>query len=327
MRPLFTAAAGLAAVIAAGSGARAETVWNMPTPYPDASFHTQNIQRFAEDVAAATDGELEIVVHSAGSLFPHAEIHQAVATGQVPIGEELISLRTNEDPVFGVDSVPFLATSYDDARRLWQASRPVIEERLAADGLVLLFAVPWPPQGLYASRPVESIEDLSGVPFRAYNAATARVAELMGAVPTQVEVPEVPQAFATGIVEAMITSPTTGVSTQAWDFVDHYYDIQAWLPKNMVVVNRDAFEALPEDVQAAVRDAAAEAEARGWTMSAAESEEKTQTLADNGIQVGPPSATLEAELATIGVTMAAEWAEDAGPDGTAIIEAYEEGVR
>jgi TRAP-type C4-dicarboxylate transport system substrate-binding protein len=315
------AISGAAAAALLAGAAQAET-WNMPTPYADSVFHTQNVIQFAEEVAAATDGELEIVVHSAGSLFAHPEIHEAVLTRQVPIGEMLISLLANEDAVYGVDSVPFLATSYDAANRLWQASRPYVADRLEEDGLVLLFAVPWPPQGLYATEPVETVADLEGVPFRAYNAATARVAELMGAVPTQVEVPEVPQAFATGIVEAMMTSPSTGVSTAAWDFVDHYYDTQAWLPKNMVIVNREAFEALPAGVQEAVLDAAAEAELRGWEMSRAESEEKTAILAENGIAVSEPSETLEEQLAGIGETMTEEWIEEAGEDGAAIVEAY-----
>ena len=315
--------AGVAAALVAGAAgsARAET-WNMPTPYADSVFHTMNVQQFADDVGAATGGDLEIIVHSAGSLFAHPEIHDAVLTQQVPIGEMLISLLANEDAVYGVDSVPFLATSYDASYRLWEASRPYVAERLAADGLLLLFAVPWPPQGLYSANAVDSVDDMAGVPFRAYNAGTARVAELMGAVPTQVEVPEVPQAFATGIVEAMMTSPSTGVSTAAWDFVGYYYDTQAWLPKNMVIVNQAAFDSLSADVQAAVLDAAAAAETRGWEMSRAESAEKTAVLADNGIAVRTPGETLAAELAGIGATMTDEWVAQAGEDGAAIIDAF-----
>ena len=317
-----TLLAATAAIAVSAGSAAAQTTWDMPTPYADSIFHTANIIQFAEDVADVTGGELTINVHSAGSLYAHPDIFDAVLTQQVEIGEVLISLLANEDAIYGVDSVPFLATSYDDARVLWEVSRPYVEARLEAEGMMLLFAVPWPAQGLYTANAVEDMSAMSGVPFRAYNAATARIAELLGAVPTQVEVPEIPQAFATGIVEAMITSPSTGVSSSAWDFVDYYYDTQAWLPKNMVIVSIDAFEALPEAVQEGLLAAAAEAETRGWEMSQAEATEKTQILVDNGIQVSAPSETLSGQLAEIGATMAQEWIDNAGEDGAAIVDAF-----
>lgn len=323
MRILITGTATAVGLALAATAAQAQTSWDMPTPYPDATFHTQNVIQFAEDVAEMSGGDLAITVHSAGSLFKHPEIKRAVQTGQVQIGEMLISLLSNEDPVFAVDTIPFLADSYEDAEALWQASRGAVEEKLAEDGLTLLYAVPWPSQGLYVNKEVESVADMQGVPFRAYNASTSRLAELMGAVPTQVEVPEIPQAFSTGIVEAMITSPSTGANSAAWDYVSHFYDTQAWLPKNMVVVNADAFEALSEETRQAVLDAAAEAETRGWQMSMEEAEAKKQELADNGMVVADPSEQLAADLAEIGATMTKEWIDEAGEEGQAILDAYQ----
>ncbi|MDZ7810155.1 MAG: TRAP transporter substrate-binding protein [Arhodomonas sp.] len=308
--------------LALGTGTAGAAQWNMATPYPDATFHTQNIQQFAEDVAEATDGELEITVHSAGSLVKHPQIKRAVQTMQVQAGEVFIFLLGNEDQVFAVDSIPFLATSYEEAERLWEASRGAIEERLADDGIRLLYAVPWPAQGLYTSREVDQVSDLEGLKFRAYNPTTSRLAELTDMVATQVEVPEIPQAFSTGIVEAMITSPSTGANSKAWDFVDRFYDIQAWLPKNMVIVNEQAFGRLDEGAREAVLEAAAEAESRGWEMSRAEAEEKKAILEDNGMEVLQPSEALMSGLNEIGQTMTDEWLEKTGADGEAIIEAY-----
>ncbi|WP_253913385.1 TRAP transporter substrate-binding protein [Pseudoruegeria sp. HB172150] len=296
--------------------------WDMPTPYGDSVFHTMNIMQFAEDVAEATGGELEITVHSAGSLFGHPEIKDAVRRGLAPIGELLMSRLANEDPIFEVDSIPFLASSYDEAKALWDASRPLVEAKLADQGLTLLFAVPWPGQSIYTKEPVESTADLEGAAFRAYNTATERLATLMGAVPTQIETGDIPTAFATGRVAAMITSPSTGVSSQAWDFTSNYTDTQAWLPKNMVIVNTAAFDALPEEVKAAVMEAAATAETRGWEMSMAETDEKIATLKENGMAVAEPSETLGGELAEIGATMTEEWLDAAGDEGAAVVEAY-----
>ena len=243
----FILAAGLAVGL---NGAAAADTWDMPTPYGDATFHTQNISQFAADVAAATDGALEITVHSGGSLFPHGEIRNVVRSGQVPIGEFFLSRLVNDNAAFGIDSQPFVATSYEDAQRLWAAQQPVVTELLAEQGLMPLFSVPWPAQGLYTNGEIETVEGLAGLRFRAYNAALEEFATLAGAAPVQVEAPDIPQAFATGQVEAMVTSPSTGANSTAWDFVTHYTPINAWVPKNIVVVNMRVFQRLPDDVQA-----------------------------------------------------------------------------
>ena len=314
----FASAIALAAL---ALPAAAET-WDMPTPYGDSIFHTQNIQQFAEDVSEATGGDLTLTVHSAGSLFAHPEIKDSVRRGLAPIGEVLMSRLANEDPVFGVDSIPFLASSYDEARALWEASKPMVEDKLAEQGLTLLFAVPWPGQSLYTKAPIESTSDLEGAPFRAYNTATERLAQLMGAVPTQLETGDIPTAFATGRVDAMITSPSTGVSSQAWDYTSNYTDTQAWLPKNMVIVNTEAFDGLPEEQRQALLDAAATAETRGWEMSQEETAAQIAALEENGMTISQPSEALSAELAEIGETMTQEWLDEAGEEGKSLIEAY-----
>ncbi|WP_395174049.1 TRAP transporter substrate-binding protein [Roseibium alexandrii] len=318
----MTFAAAAAFGVAGLTAAAAETKWDMPTPYGDSNFHTQNIAAFADEVADKTGGSLTIQLHSAGSLFKHPEIKNAVRKGLAPIGEVLVSRLSNEDAVFGVDSVPFLAPSYDQAWKLYQASKPALEEKLAEQGLQLLYTVPWPPQGIYAKNEVTKGSDLSGLKFRAYNAATERLAILADAIPTQIEVPDIPTAFSTGRVEAMITSPSTGANSKAWDFLTHYHDTQAWLPKNMVIVNKSAFDALNDAEKSAVLEAAAMAETRGWEASKVETKSKTAVLAENGITVVQPSSELIADLAAIGETMATEWQEQAGEDGTAILEAY-----
>ncbi|TFH86827.1 C4-dicarboxylate ABC transporter substrate-binding protein [Billgrantia azerbaijanica] len=302
--------------------AQAATEWDMPTPYGDRTFHTVNIREFADDVREATDGELDITVHSNGSLIGHAEIKNSVRRGIVPIGELIMSRLANENPVFEVDSVPYLASSYEDARVLWEASREVIAEELAEQRLRLLFAVPWPPQGIYTQEEVDEPQDLQNLSMRAYNAASERLAQLAGAVPTQVEVPDIPTAFSTGRVGAMITSPATGADTKAWDYLSHFNHAQLWLPKNMVIVSERAFSQLDEATRQAVLDAAAEAESRGWEMSRQETEEALEVLKENGIQVSTPTPELAAKLEEIGATMTEEWVERAGAQGAAILEAY-----
>jgi TRAP-type C4-dicarboxylate transport system substrate-binding protein len=313
---------GLGPAIHAGSSASAADTWDMPTPYPEAEFHTRNIRQFADDVARLSGGELTINIHSAQSLFKHPDIKQAVRSGQVPIGEMLMANLQNEDPYFGADVLPFLATSHDEAWKLWSAQRAGVAERLLERGMRLLYAVPWPGQGFYVKKPVESVGDMGGVRFRTYNAATARLAELMGAVPTIVEVVEIPQAFATGVVDAMVTSGATGARAKAWDFVDHFYELNAWLPKNMVFVNERAFRRLDDDVQEAVLEAGRIAEKRGWDMSREETASSVSTLAQNGIAVHQPGDALRGGLRTIGQQMVQEWLETAGESGASLIGKY-----
>lgn len=305
------------------TSAEAATVWNMATPYPDATFHTQNDRWFANTIEKATDGKLVVHVHSNGSLVKHAQIKQAVQTGQVQMGEIFISILSNENPVFAVDSIPFLATTYDQARALWNAQRPVVEKLLAKQGLKLLYSVPWPPQGLYTEKPVKDLQDLQGIKLRANNAEESKLAKLIGATSTQVEVPDVPQAFSTGIVQAMITSPSTGVNTQAWDYVHYFYTLNAWIPKNMVFVSKQAFDSLPASEQQSVLKAAQRAQARGWKLSEKEAKNKTRTLKQHGVNVLQPSAELKSQLKKIGKTMTHNWLDDAGAQGQAIIQSYD----
>lgn len=298
-------------------------VWDMPTPYADSVFHTQNIYQFAQDIEQLTNGKLVIRVHPDASLYKHPEIKYAVRNGQVPLGEILMSLLGNEHPIYQIDSLPLLATNYDQARKLWQVSRKDIEELLAKDNLILLFAVPWPPQGLYIKKPISSLEDMRGLKIRVYNAMLSRLVELMGSNPTTVQTPEIQQAFSTGIIDAMITSASTGASSQVWDYVEYYYDIQAWIPKNMVIANKKIFEDLPETLQKTILQAAAQAEERGWAMSEKETIEKTQELIDHGVRVVKPSEAFNDGLLAIRQKMLDEWAHEAGIHGEKILKAFE----
>lgn len=302
--------------------ASAQNAWDMPTPYADAIFHTQNIMQFADDVREATDGSVDITIHSANSLFGHAEIKDAVRDGLVPIGEILLSRLANESPIFALDSIPFLASSYEEAADLWEASREAVSNELAEEGLTVLYAVAWPGQSFYLREEVTDPEQMEGLSFRAYNVATERLAELLGATPTQVEETDLPTAFSTGRVEAMITSPSTGANAQAWDFVSHYIDTQAWLPKNIVFVNTEMFEALSDEEREAIWEAAATAEERGWDMSREETDEKIAELEEGGMQVSQPSEALAERMQEIGDTMTAEWEETAGDVGRAVVEDY-----
>jgi len=317
-----TPAVAIAALGLACGVASAQTKWDLPTAYPASNFHTENIVEFAADVDKATGGRLKIQVHPNASLFKAPEIKRAVQGAQAQAGEMLWVNYENENALFGIDGVPFLATSYGDAMKLWKASRKPLEEQLAKQGLRVLFSVPWPPQGIYSKRPINSAADMKGLKWRAYSPATARIAELVGAQPITIQAAEVTQALATGAIDSMMTSGATGYDTKVYETVKNFYDTQAWLPKNVVIVNQKAFDALDKTAQSALINAAAAAETRGWRLS----EEKTgwylDQLRKNGMNVAPPGPALKADLRRIGDAMLEDWLKKTGGEGKAVVDAY-----
>jgi len=314
-------AAGFAVAVSAAPAA-AQTRWNLPAAYPTDNPHTVNLMDFAKDVSDATGGKLQITVHAAASLFKAPEIKRAVQTGQAQMGEVLLSIHENEDPLYGIDIVPFLATSYAQSRKLWRATRPAIEKRLAAQGMMVLMGVPWGPQGIYAKKDINTLEDMRGLKWRSYNVGTARIAELVGAQSVTIQAAELPQALATGVVNAFMTSSSTGYDSKAWESMDHFYDTQAWIPKNITIMNKAAFDALDKPTQAAILKAAAVAEERGWKLAEEKNAWFMDQLKDNKMKILPPSDALKAGLQKVGEQLTADWVKKAGAEGQAVIEAY-----
>jgi TRAP-type C4-dicarboxylate transport system substrate-binding protein len=314
-------AGGIAAALLASTAVFADK-WNMPTRSNERNYHTRNILQFAADVKKATDGKIDIVVHPEDSLVKQPEVKRAVQTGQIQIGELLMSLHSNEAALFGVDAVPFLATNNAEYAKLLKVVRPYLEERLKKQGLRLLFVVPFPPNSFYTGKEIHSTSDFKGVRFRAFNPVTGRLAELMGAVPVTVQQSEVPQAFSTGVIQAMITSSATGVDTQAWDFVKYFYDVKAMAPWDITIVNERVFSGLDQKTRDAVLAAAKIAEERGWKLQAEETGKLVAMLKSKGMDVRQPSPALMAELNKIGEQLIAEWSKAAGEDGPKILDQF-----
>ena len=312
----------IAGAMLAATPALAQTKWNLPAAYPADNPHSENLVAFAKDVDAATSGKLQITVHPGASLFKAPDIKRAVMTGQAQMGEVLLSIHENEDPIYGVDVVPFLATSFPDAMKLYQASKPLIAKKLDAQGLKLLFVVPWAPQGVYVNKPLATIEDMKGLKWRAYNVGTARIGELVGAQSVTIQAAELPQALATGVVNSFMSSGGTGYDSKAWESLKYFYDVQAWIPKDYTFVNKAAFEALDKPTQEAILKAAATAETRGWKAWEEKANWYIDQLKAKGMTVEPPSAALKTGFQKVGDQLTADWLKKAGADGQAVVDAY-----
>ncbi len=297
--------------------------WDMALAYGASNFHSANAAEFAKNVSEKSGGKLTIVTHPGGSLFKGGEIFRAVRTGQAQMGERFMSAHGSFDPLLEVDSIPFVAQTYSDAEKLYKASKPALVKGLDEKGLVFLYAVPWPAQGLYSKKAINSVSDLKGLKFRAYNSATIRIAELTGMKPTKLEAVAISQAFSTGMVESMITSPTTGKNSKIWENgVKYFYDIAAWFPKNMVVANKKAWNKLDDATKKMVMSQAALAERKGWNLSKQGNVADKKALADAGMVVGKVNASLQSHFEKVGATMAKEWSSKAGSRGQAVLSAY-----
>jgi len=260
----------LLAALAVAPSLHAQTQWKLATGYRAESFHTRNIVQFAQDVERSSAGALRIEVHANNALFKLADIPEAVQGGKAQAGETIMTSLVRDMPIAGADAVPFVVRSYADARRMWDLQRPLIDTHFAAKGLKALYAVPWPPQGLFSIAPVRSSADFKGTRMRTYNPATVRIAEMLGAAPVDVPMVEVNKALSAGKLDSMITSALTGVENQVWSQIRQYYGINAWFPKNIVFVNQQAFDALPASVRGGLPDnalALANASAQGIAPS------------------------------------------------------------
>ena len=304
------------------STAFSQTKWDLPAAYPASNFHTENLTQFASDVDKATGGKLKITVHANASLFKANEIKRAVQGGQAQIGEVLLANFENENPLYGLDGIPFLATSYADSKKLYAAQKPALDKLLGAQGMKVLYTVAWPPQGIYVNKELASVADMRGLKWRAYSPATAKIAELVGAQPVTIQAAELSQALATGVVNSYMSSGSTGYDSKTYESIKYWYDTQAWLPKNAVIVNQKAFDALDKPTQEALLQAAAQAEARGWKASEEKNEWYKKALADKGMKIMAASPKLMGDMRQVGSIMLADWQKKAGPDGAALISAY-----
>lgn len=319
-RTLF--AASLLAGLGLSFNVSAATKWDLASAYPAFNFHSQNLAEFAKDVDTATNGELNITNHPGASLFKMPEIKRAVQGNQAQAGEFFMTSFQNEWPLFGLDGLPFLASNYDEAWELYQAQRPALEQKLNDQGMVLLYAVAWPPQSIYSNKPINNVDDLKGMKWRVYSPTTARIGELVGAQPVTIQEAELTQALATGVIEGLITSSATGADNKLYENMKYFTNVQAWIPKNAVVANKKAFDALTADQQKAVMDAAAAAEKRGWDESRKVDAQAIATLKENGMEVVEPSDELKSGLAKIGDTVILEWVEKAGDQGIEVLDAF-----
>ncbi|WP_106744236.1 TRAP transporter substrate-binding protein [Yoonia maritima] len=310
------------AAISFAAHASAQTTWIMASGYPEDSFFTQNIRMFIEEVEEASNGELSIDLRSNGELIKLDAIRRAVQAGQIQLGEIRFGVYGNESPMYVLDSLPNVAGDYESSVRLMEAQKPWFDRVFEDDGMKILAYQPWPGQGFYTKFPIESVEQFDGVKMRIYSTSTQRMGELLGFDATILPYAEVPQAFSTGLIDALFTSGQTGNDIQAWDYVSDFTYTGSMHNKNGIIVNQRALGALPEDLQAAIIAAGEAATLRGYEMSRIAGENSVAVLKEHGMTVADASPELLQALEEIGEVMIEEWSAEASEDELAVLEAY-----
>jgi TRAP-type transport system periplasmic protein len=296
--------------------------WKLASGYSDASFHTQNLREFAQEVDSLTQGRLKIAVHSNNSLVKLADLRAAVESGTVEAGEVILTGISKEFPMAGADSLPFVVSGYADAQRLWALQRSLLDKELGVRGLIALYSVPWPAQGLYTARPIIRKSDFLGNRMRTYNSTTVAIAEMLGASAVDVPMVQVSQALADGRMDSMISSAVTGVENRTWTHLKYFYEINAWTPKNAVLANAQAVAVLPVELQQALLIAANNAERRGWTLSREASISALAILKLNGVRIERIPSGLEREFSRLGERFSKAWIKSAGASAGELFTAY-----
>ncbi|MEL6996974.1 MAG: TRAP transporter substrate-binding protein [Pseudomonadota bacterium] len=314
----IAATAGVAAALSAP--AMADTSWIMASGYPDDNFHTKNIKLFIEEVGAKSD--LKIDLQSNDTLIKLDAIKTAVQRGQVPIGEIRLGVYGNEDPMYILAGLPFIASTYSEAWLLKDLQKEYFDAKFAEIGLKVLYYSPWPGQGFYTKEPVAGLDTFKDKKLRIYSTATQQMGEMLGFQATILPFAEIPQAFSTGLIEALFTSPQTGIDIQAWDNTSDFTYAGAIFSKNAVVVSQAMFDALAPETQAAVLAAADSAELRAWEMSAKTTEAQINTLTENGMAATTAPAEVIEKMVEIGGAMMEEWRKSASPEAIAVLDRY-----
>lgn len=317
-----TMGAALAAAITFSGPSLAETTWVMASGYPEDSFFTKNIRTFIEEVEAASDGELKIDLRANGELIKLDAIRRAVQSGQIQLGEIRFGVYGNESPMYTLDSLPNVASDYDAAWKLMEAQKPWFEKVFGAGGMKVISYAPWPGQGFYTKFPVTDGTQFEDVKLRIYSPATQRMGELLGFQATILPFAEVPQAFSTGLIEALFTSGQTGTDIQAWDYVSHFTYTGSMHNKNAIIVNERALSRLSPELREAILAAGEAATERAWAMSKEATDSKRQELVNAGMTVTDASPELQARLADIGKAMIEEWSASASPEEVGILNNY-----
>ena len=304
-------------------GERPDKEWDMSLPSGFSEFHTQNAIKFSEEVFKVTKGKLKINVHPGAILgLKGPESIRALEEGLVDMAEMPTFQQVGVEPLLGLDSLPFLIRDQTDLRVLYSILRPKLEDLYASHNLKIIYMVPWPNQNFYTKIKTDKLSSLIGTKIRTYDRNSSELIERLGLGAVQLPSQDVVTALASGMVDGVMTSTTTGAAQKYWEFLNYIYRTNHLWVSNVMAVNLKSWNKLEPDVQQAVEDVAIKLEPVFWAVSKGDDQAKLKVLVENGIEVIEPSNQMMAEMRALATPMWQDFITRVGPIAQDIIEEY-----
>jgi TRAP-type transport system periplasmic protein len=301
----------------------AQTIWEMPTEYPATAMPGEGVTAFAAAVEKRLSGKLTVKPsYNAERGIKSAEMPAAVAAGTIQAADAFGGALGSTSPVFSLPSLPFLATSLADARRLADLGRPLYEQTLASKGLKLLYVTPWPPSGIWSKAPITSAVDIKTLSIRTYDATSSDVFNAAGAKAQNLSFADVMPKLTDGSVTAVLSSGDGGAGRKLWTFLPHFAQVNYAVPLSFAFVSKAAYDALPDDQRRAVDEAARETEARQWQAIAGRLEANYAVMRANGVAITDAPADVAALLRAAASPVVEAWAQGVGDPGRAVLSAF-----
>ena len=313
----------LAALLTASCERQEGREWDMSLPWSVQEFHTQNAIRFAETVFEETGGALKINVHPGAVLgLKGPESMRALEEGLVQMAEMPSFQQVGAEPLLGLESLPFLVEDQSELRALYDILRPQINRLFKKHGLKVVYIVPWPNQNIYTKVPVKTLSDLKGVKIRTYDKNTSELMDRLGLVPVQMPSQDVVPALASGVVDAVMTSTTTGAAQKYWEFLDYIYRTNHLWISNIMAVNLESWNRLDREVREKIEAIAARLEPEFWAVSRHDDAQKLAVLEAGGIKTVVPDPALLKEMRQAARPMWQAFANDVGPEAEEVLQTF-----
>ena len=301
----------------------AKTNWNANSVWPPKNLHSVGLTDFAEKVKKATNGELEMVVHTGGALgFKGPDLLKAVRDGLVPVSDMLISGVAGDEKIFQIVTLPFLVRDFDELRLLIEIAYPYFDKSAQKWGQKILYIAPWPGAGLWTKNKITTLEEMKGLKTRTYDKNGALVMEAVGATPFALPFSEVYTSLQTGLIDSVMTSSPTAVDGKFWEVLKYYEPLFITAATDMVTVNLKAFQKLPKAQQDILVKIGKEMEETMWANVKKWDKEQEAISNKNGIATVKPSTKVIGELEKITEKIRAEWLKSAPADGKKIYDEF-----
>ncbi|SHJ86104.1 TRAP-type C4-dicarboxylate transport system, substrate-binding protein [Bradyrhizobium lablabi] len=307
--------------------ALAQTVWDMPTEYPQSAMPGLGITTFATRLAELSSGKLQIKPSfDAAAGIRSAGMLTAIAAGRVQAGDAFAGALEAEDPIFALPSLPFLVTSIAEARRLSELARPYLAAALQKKGQRLLYLTPWPPTGIWSKIALNTASDLSGLSIRTYDNISSEVFANIGAKAATISFADTMPKLADGSINAVLSSGDGGAGRKLWEYLPYFTAINYSLPLSVASINQAVYDGLDRGLREAVDTAASQTETELWAALSTRLQENYARMRASGVTIDSnPAPAIVMAFHDGAAAAQSAWCARSGPVCPQILDAFNAG--